>query len=193
MMLLGGDLGWDLPQVGRLDERGPGVSYPDPNLAYDQIKYGYKGPSSSCSGNGSFNGIQSGNQTLSERLSVSQQNARHVTSNEVKEILEEIRALKQEAKTASPDSDVEVELTSPLREAIRLIKPALSRPQGSVSATTPTHLMELFIRRALLHAHDLGESDTGYITARAYCVIGELEGQSQVGRSCGSLPSRSIH
>ncbi|MGI8772910.1 MAG: FG-GAP repeat domain-containing protein [Acidobacteriaceae bacterium] len=190
MMLLGGDLGWDLPQYGSLDDRGPNVHTSDPNLAYDQIKYGYHGPSSSCSGNGSFNGILSSNQTPSERLSVAQQNSKRITASEAKEILEEIRALKDEVEDASPDRDVEIGLTSPLREATRLIERAqLQNTPGqkaSVSATTPAHLTELFIRRAQFHTRELGERQAQHLTAQAYCLIGELEGQSESCQSSGS-------
>jgi hypothetical protein len=188
MMLLGGDLGWDLPQVGSTSTYGPNLDTPDPNLAFDKIDHGYKGPSSSCSGNGSFNGIVSTNQTLSARLSVAQQNSARVTASAAPGILEEMRALKEEAKTASPDSDVELDLTSPLREAVKLVKRAEPETKTgeelSVSATTPTHLMELFIRRAQLHRPKLGEGQAQHLTTHAYCLIGQLEGQSQAGEGC---------
>jgi hypothetical protein len=188
MMLLGGDLGWDLPQVGSIDVHGSNLHTPDPDLAFDQIEHGYKGPSSSCSGNGSFNGIVSSNQTLSARLSVAQQNSARVTASAATGILEEIRALKEEAETASPDFDVEVDLKSPLQEAAKLLERAETRTTPreklSVSATTPTHLMELFIRRAQLLTPRLGEGHAQHLTTHANCLIGKLEGQSQAGESC---------
>ncbi|MGC2402939.1 MAG: hypothetical protein WA510_24330, partial [Acidobacteriaceae bacterium] len=188
MMLLGGDLGWDLPQYGSTSPFGPTLHTPDPHLAYDQIEYGYKGPSSSCSGNGSYNGIKSANQALSARLSVAQQNSARITASEAPGILQEIHALKEEAKTVSPDSAVELDLTSPLREAVKLVAPVQPQTttgeEPSVSATTPTHLIELFIRRAQLLTPRLGEGPAQHLTTHAYCLMGKLEGQSQAGESC---------
>lgn len=162
-------------------------------LDYANLKYGFHGAKSSgCDGNGSRTGLQSSDQTLGQRLSVAQQNTSHVGAAEADGILN-IHELTHDAKTASPDNDVAIELTSPLREAVRLIKPALSDQQGSVSATTPTHLTELFIRRTLLHTHDLGESNTEYLTTEAYCVIGALEGWSQAGQSCRSFGVGPAH
>ena len=57
MMLLGGDLGWDLPQWGQ-SGAGPYVQTADPQLAFDQIKQGYDYSSTGCAGNGSTTGIQ---------------------------------------------------------------------------------------------------------------------------------------
>jgi hypothetical protein len=102
--------------------------------------------------------------------------------------LEEIRALKEEAEAASSDFDVEVDLTSPLREAAKLLErvetQTTPREDLSVSATTPTHLTELFIRRAQLHRPKLGEGQAQHLTTHAYCLIGQLEGQSQAGEGC---------
>lgn len=184
MMLLGGDLGWDIPQFG-LELNTGYLKYPDPHLAYDNIKYGYNGPGTAdagCNGNGSTTGIKSGNQTLSQRLTIAQQNTRHITATEVKGILEDLRALKQDAANASSDRDIQIDLTSPLREAAKLIEGAKlqthSGQQGSVSATTPTHLMELFIQRAQLHTRELGQPQADDLTAKAYYLVAELEGQS---------------
>jgi hypothetical protein len=186
MMMLGADLGWDLPFVGQ-PNNGSYVYHADPTLDYASLKYGYNGPSNAgCGGNGSRTGIQTGNQTVGQGLSIAQQNGRHVTGPEVDDIVKDIRALSRDVKTVSADNDAALELTSPLREAVRLLEPALSSPRGSVSATTPTHLTESFIRSALLHIKDLGESNTDHLTTEAYCVIGELEGQGQPGRQCRS-------
>jgi hypothetical protein len=134
-------------------------------------------------------GIQSGNQTLSQRLTVAQQNARHVTASEANSILERMRNLKQHAKAASPNGDVEIDLTSPLREAAKLIERAQSpgRPgqEGSVSATTPTHLMELFVQRTQRHTAELGQPSAEYLLTKAYRLIAELEGST----SQAKLPS----
>lgn len=54
----------------------------------------------------------------------------------------------------------------------------------SVSATTPTHLMELFIRRTQHLTPKLGEDPARHLTNHAYCLIGKLEGQSQAGERC---------
>jgi hypothetical protein len=194
MMLLGGDLGWDIPQFG-LEYNTGYLNYPDPDLAYDNIKYGYTGSAThGCYGNGSTAGIQSGNQTLSQRLTVAQQNTRHVTALEANGILELMRKLKQHAKAASPDDDVEIDLTSPLREAAKLIERAKSpgRPGqgGSVSATTPTHLMELFVQRSQLHSPELGQPRAEYLLTEAYRLIAELEGQNQPGKAAVSRCSR---
>lgn len=189
MMLLGADLGWDLPQVGQLSSGY--VYYSDPHLAYNNIKYGYNGPgtaNAACNGNGSTTGILSSNQTLSQRLFIAQQNSRHITASEAKGILEEIHALALTAKNASPNRDVEIDLTSPLREAARLIERAKlqthSGQEGSVSATTPTHLLELFIRRAQDDRPDLGERQAEYLAAKAYSLIAALEGQNSSCAPC---------
>ncbi len=189
MMLLGGDLGWDLPQVGAISEYGPNLTTPDPNLAYDQIDNGYKGPSSNCAGNGSTNGIIGATQTLSQRLSIAQQNSARVTASAAPGILGEMQALNQEAKAVSPDSNTEIALTSPLGAAVKLVQPANTQTtvggqEVSVSATTPTHLMELFIRRTQRVTPMLGKAAAGRLTTHAYCLIGKLEGQSQPGESC---------
>jgi hypothetical protein len=195
MMLLGGDLGWDIPQFG-LEYNTGYLNYPDPHLAYDNIKYGYTGPGSAdagCNGNGSTTGIESGNQTLSQRLIVAQQNSRHVTASEAKGILEEIHALAHTAKNASPNREVEIDLTSPLREAERLIERAKlqthSGQEGSVSATTPTHLLELFIRRAQEDRAELGKWKVEYLAAKAYNLIAALEGQNSSCESCRTSES----
>jgi hypothetical protein len=186
-MLLGGDLGWDLSgQQWVSNPSGPGGGYTpgplDPELAYGNIEYGYNGPSSGCLGNGSTTGILNSSQTPSQRLTIAQQNTRHVTASEANGILDIIRALQHDAKAASTDATVEVGLTSPLREAAKLIEraklPSHSGQQGSVSATTPTHLVELFIRRAQLHAPELGQKQAEYLAARAYHLIAKLEGQN---------------
>jgi hypothetical protein len=107
MMLLGGDLGWDLPAWQMVDTRGDWSQGSDPALSYDNIKYGYNGPSSSCTGNGSFNGIINGNQTLSQRLTIAQQNTRHVTASEANGVLKMIHTLEHDAKAASTDRNLE--------------------------------------------------------------------------------------
>ena len=53
-----------------------------------------------------------------------------------------------------------------------------------MSATTPTHLMELFVQRAQIHTPELGQPRTEYLLTKAYRLIAELEGQNQ-----GKLPS----
>jgi hypothetical protein len=188
MMLLGGDLGWDLPQIGSISMFGPNLNTPDPNLAYNQIDHGYKFPSSNCAGNGSTNGIIGSTQTLTQRLSIAQQNPARVTGSQAPGILREIHALNEEAKAVSPDSDAELDLTSPLRAAVKLVEPANAhtpvRQELSVSATTPTHLMELFIRRTQLLTPRLGKRSAQQLTTHAYCLIGKLEGQDQSGESC---------
>ncbi|MGE3977720.1 MAG: hypothetical protein AB7F94_09030, partial [Nitrospira sp.] len=182
MMLLGADLGWDLPQVGQLSNGY--VSYPDPHLAYNNIKYGYNGPgtaNAACNGNGSTTGILNSNQTLSQRLFMARQNSRHISASEAKGVLQEIHALAHAAKNASPNRDVEIDLTSPLREAAKLIERAKLRAhsgqEGSVSGTTPTHLIELFIRRVQHDGPELGERQAEYLAAKAYDLIATLEGQ----------------
>jgi hypothetical protein len=188
MMLLGGDLGWDLPQVGSTSVYGPDIPTPDPNLAYDLIDYGYKGPSSNCAGNGSTTGIKGSSQTLSQRLSIAQQNTGHVTASQAPAVLQEMSTLEQEAKAASPDAATALDLTSPLDAAVKLLQPAVVKPivgqKLSVSATTPTHLMELFIKRAQRHTVGLGGGTAQKLTTHAYCLVGKLEGQSQAGESC---------
>jgi hypothetical protein len=188
MMLLGGDLGWDLPQYGLTYSSDGYLNTPDPQLAYPQIEHGYSGQSSNCAGNGSTNGIIGSTQTLSQRLSIAQQNTARVTASEAPGILREIHALNEEAKAVSPDSDAELDLTSPLRAAVKLVEPANAhtrvRKELSVSATTPTHLMELFIRRAQLLTPRLGKRSAQQLTTHAYCLIGKLEGQDQTRESC---------
>jgi hypothetical protein len=188
MMLLGGDLGWDLPgQQWVSNPTGPGGGFVpgplDPELAYDNLKYGYNGPSSNCLGAGSTTGILSSSQTLSQRLTVAQQNTRRVTASEANGILGMIDALKHDTKAASTDAKVETDLVSPLREAAKLIARAKlpGRPgvEGSVSATTPTHLLELFVRRVELNAPDLGKRLADRLAAGAYELIAQLEGQTQ--------------
>ncbi|MGI9070060.1 MAG: hypothetical protein ACR2JB_01705 [Bryobacteraceae bacterium] len=191
MMLLGGDAGWDLSGqqlVSTAGPFGPENSWTgglDPELAYDNIKYGYNGPSSSCLGAGSTTGILSSTQTLSQRLTIAQQNTRHVSASEANGVLEMIHTLEHDAKAASTDRNVETDLTSTLREAAKLIEraklPSHSGQEGSVSATTPTHLAELFIRRVQLHTPELGQKQAGSLTAKAYYLIAELEGQNQSG------------
>jgi len=178
-----------------LRSRGPRTRQPPPEgvnvdyAPYDKIQYGYDGPKNDgCDGNGSTTGMQSQTQSLSQRLLTARQNTRHVTASEATGILEEIHMLKQKAKIASTDRNMEIALTSPLREAARLIEraylPGLPDQEGSVSATTPTHLTQLFIRRVNLHTPELGKSQAQYLTAQAYCLIAALEGQNQPGKSC---------
>jgi len=181
MMLLGSDLGWDLPGYQVLGgwRYAPGS---DPVLSTDNLRNSPPRHNLACNGNGSTTG-QLAAQTLSQRLTIAQQNTRHVTASEANGILEAIRKLKQDAKTASPDGDVEIDLTSPLREAAKLIERAKSpgrpRQESSVSATTPTHLMELFIKRAQIHTPELGQPRTEFLLAKTYELIAELEGQNQ--------------
>lgn len=168
---------------------GPNLTTPDPNLAYDQIDHGYKFPSANCAGNGSTNGIIGATQTLSQRLSIAQQNPARVTASEAPALLGEIQALNDEAKAVSPNSNVELDLTSPLSAAVNLVQPAnTQRTVGglevSVSATTPTHLMELFIRRTQLLTPKLGKRPAQRLTTHAYCLIEKLEGQNQAGEGC---------
>jgi hypothetical protein len=105
-----------------------------------------------------------------------------------------IHALEHHAKAASTDRNVQIELTSTLREAAKLIEraklPTHLPQQGSVSATTPTHLAELFIRRAQLHTPELGQKQAEYLTAKAYYLIAELEGQNQSGKPAVSKCNR---
>ncbi len=194
MMLLGSDLGWDLPayQVSRGNQPGS-----DPTLAWDNLNNGAPDlpKNAGCYGNGSTTGIQGSFQTLSQRLTIVQQNTRHITASEANRILELMRTLKQDAKAASPDDDTEINLTSPLREAAKLIERA-KRPgrhlgqEGSVSATTPTHFTELFVQRAQIHAHELGQPRTEYLLTKAYELIAELEGQNQPGKPAVARCSR---
>ena len=136
-----------------------------------------------CDGNGPTSGIKLTIRTLSQRLTIAQQNTRHVTASEANGILKDIRTLKQDAKAASPDGNVEIDLTSPLREAAKLIErakmPRGLGQEGSVSATTPTHLMELFVQRTRLHTPELGQPRAEYLLTKAYRLIAELEGQNQ--------------
>ncbi|HYI93147.1 MAG TPA: VCBS repeat-containing protein, partial [Bryobacteraceae bacterium] len=147
MLLLGSQAGWDLPAYYCV--LGGGCEQPgsDPRLATGY--YWYPPPhNAGCDGNGPTSG-QLTTRTLSQRLTIAQQNTRHVTASEANGILKDIRTLKQDAKAASPDGNVEIGLTSPLREAAKLIErakmPRGLGQEGSVSATTPTHLMELFV------------------------------------------------
>jgi len=185
MMLLGGDLGWDLPQTRF--EQYTNQNTPDPNLAFSQIEHGYTSKSANCSGNGSFHGIVNTSQTLGARLSVAQQNPEHITSADAKEILQDIRALKRQAELVSQDRETVLSLTSPLREAANLIEIATDgrrRRDAQVSATTPTHLAELFIQRTQKLSPTLGEARTQRLTTQAYCLISEMEGQSEPGKGC---------
>jgi len=182
MMLMGSDAGWDLP--GYRVEAYSYIPGSDPALNWPNLPDNPPPHNAGCNGNGSTTGQLGGSsQTLSQRLTMAQQNLRHVTTSEANGILEQMRELKQDAKAASPDRDVEIDLTSPLREAGKLLERAKSstRPgqEGSVSATTPTHLTELFIRRVQLHTPQLGQSQAEYLTAKAYDLMAELEGQTQ--------------
>jgi hypothetical protein len=192
MMLLGSNAGWDLPNYQILGDNNDQEGA-DPVL---QSPYPHGRPplhNAGCNGNGSTSG-QLEPQTLSQRLMMAQQNLRHVTAAETDVILEDIRALKHDAKAASRDGDVEIDLTSPLREAAKLIERAKSpgRPnrEGSVSATTPTHLMELFVQRAQRHTPDLGQSRTEILLTEAYRLIAKLEGQNQPGKATVARGSR---
>ena len=92
---------------------------------------------------------------------------------------------------ASTDHDIEIDLASPLREAAKLIERAkLPAHQGSVSATTPTHLIELFVQRAQLHKGELGRGRTEYFLTGAYDVMAEMEGQSRPGDAAVTRCSR---
>jgi hypothetical protein len=75
-------------------------------------------------------------------------------------------------------------LVSPLREAQTLLErakqPAPPGLQGSVSATTPTHLLELFVRRLEINASDLSERHALGLAAEAYEVMAQLEGQTEL-------------
>lgn len=191
-MLLGGDAGWDLAGQQLVSSAGPfgpednWIPGLDPELSYANIEFGYNGPSSFCLGNGSVTGIQSESQTLTQRLTIVQHNTRHVTASEVDDILATIRILRGAVRVASPEQDVRAELTAALREASKLLlraKPqgpgSRSGPEGSVSATTPTHLLEWFIRRVTIHAQALGERQAQRLITGAYAVIAQLEGQGQ--------------
>jgi hypothetical protein len=186
MMLLGSDAGWDLPNYQWV--KGDYDTGSDPVLSADNLRNNPPPYNTGCNGNGSTTGQLGGSsQTLSQRLTMAQQNLRHVTASEADAILERMRRLKREAKAASRDSDVEIDLTSPLREAAKLIERAKSpgRPgrEGSVSATTPTHLLELFVQRAQRHTPDLGQPRAEYLLTNAYRLIAELEGQNQPGKA----------
>ncbi len=191
MMLLGSDAGWDLPGY-QVTKEGY-VPYSDPLLK--NLPNNPPPHNTACNGNGSTTGQVAGSsQTLSQRLTIAQQNMRHITASEADGILADIRTLKQDAKAASPDGDVEIDLTSPLREAAKLIERAKSpgRPaqEGSVSATTPTHLLELFVQRAQRHTPELGQPRAEYLLTKAYRLIAELEGQNQPGRAVVSRCGR---
>ncbi len=188
MMLLGSDLGWDLPQYGYINSFPPQTTA-DPHLSYSNLVYGYNGQKSDgCNGNGSTTGIQSGNQTLSQRLNIAQQNGRRITGGEAPGLLRELQVLKEDAEVASPNQDLEVTLTSPLTEAAKLIERAtpLLAPgvEGSYSATTPTHLTEQFLQSIQAHTSQLGNTQARHLAAEAYCVIAELEGQTPAGVGC---------
>jgi hypothetical protein len=190
MMLLGSDAGWDLPGYEVTKEGYPPGS--DPLL--EKLPQDTPPHNAACNGNGSTTGQLSSSQTLSQRLTMAQQNLRHVTASEAGGILEQIRKLKRDAKAASPDGDVDIDLTYPLREAAKLIERAKNpgRPgeEGSVSATTPTHLMELFVQRTQLHTPELGQSRTEYLLTQAYDLTAELEGQNQPGKAAVNRCSR---
>jgi FG-GAP-like repeat len=194
MMLMGSDAGWDLPgyQVVGCCEYLPGS---DPALNWPNLPDNPPPHNAGCDGNGSTTGqLGISSQTLSQRLTMAQQNLGHVTASEANGILDHMRKLKQEAKAASPNGDVEIDLTSPLREAAKLIERAKSpgRPgqEGSVSATTPTHLLELFVQRVQRHTPDLGQPRTEHLLTNAYRLIAELEGQNQPGKAAVSRCSR---
>jgi hypothetical protein len=195
MMLLGSDAGWDLPNYQWV--KGDYDTGSDPVLSADNLRNNPPPYNTGCNGNGSTTGQLGGSsQTLSQRLTMAQQNLRHVTASEASGILEHMRKLKQDARAASPNGDVEIDLTSPLREAATLIKraklPGGRRPgqEGSVSATTPTHLMELFVKRAQLHTLELGQAITEDLLTKAYELIAELEGQNQPGKAAVTRCSR---
>ena len=46
------------------------------------------------------------------------------------------------------------------------------------AAGYPTHLAELFIRRVELHAPELGQRQPEHLSAKAYELIADLEGQN---------------
>jgi hypothetical protein len=186
MMMLGGDLGWDLQHYEETAQNGTETwpaSSPDPRLSYDQIASGWPGVSSGCEGAGSVNGIINGNQSISARLTIAQHNPRHITASEANGILRMIHALKNDAKSAATECRMEDDLTPPLREAAKLIERAKlpGRPgvEGSISAATPTRLLELFVRRVELNAADLGKRHADRLAAGGYELIAQLEGQTQ--------------
>ena len=195
MMLMGSDLGWDLPGYRCMNSGNCDTQGSDPALNLPTLQYNPPPHNVGCYGNGSTAGQLAGSsQTLSQRLTIAQQNMRHVTASEADGILELMRRLKRDAKFASPDDDTAIDLTSPLREAAKLIERAKSpgRPgqEGSVSATTPTHLLELFVQRAQRHRHELGQPRAEYLLTNAYGLIAELEGQNQPGKAAASRCSR---
>ncbi len=128
-----------------------------------------------------FGGI--GNKSISARLTIAQHNPRHITASEANGILQMIHALKNDARSAATQARMEDDLTSPLREAAKLIERAKlpGRPgvEGSISAATPTHLLELFVRRVELNAPDLGKWHADRLAAGGYELIAQLEGQTQ--------------
>jgi hypothetical protein len=192
MMLLGSDAGWDLPGY-RVTENGSYDPGSDPTLA--KLPNNIPPHTEGCDGNGSTTGQLGGfSQALSQRLTMAQQNLRHVTASEADGILERMRRLKREAKAAPLDDDTEIYLTSPLREAAKLIEraksPGRAAQERSVSATTPTHLLELFVQRTQLHTPELGQPRTEYLLTKAYELIAELEGQNQPGNAAVARCSR---
>ncbi len=161
------------------------------------IKNGYKGKSASCAGNGSAHGIVGSSQTLGARLSVAQQNSAQISETDARQILEEIRLLKLEAALFAGDRETRFDLTSPLREAATLVQRAKTPGQrgqmGHVSATTPTHLAELFIQRTQHLAPELGQYQAQHLTTQAYCLISEMEGQSEPGKECQGPGLQGTH
>ena len=126
-IMLGVNLGWDLPSETRAWNWRL-----DPELAYDNLEFGYQGATSSgCYGNGSRTGILSSSQTLGQRLTVAQQNGRRITESEAKGILASVHKLGRDAKAASSSDDIQAQLASPLEAAITLLKRATPQPIGT--------------------------------------------------------------
>jgi hypothetical protein len=186
MMLLGGDAGWDMPgEQAWYDDRGlvewsPGS---DSQLDYASLEYGYSGPSSGCLGNGSTTGIVSQNQTIGQRLTIAQQNTRSVTPEKARVLIAQLRDLRREVRDSSWDDDADRDLESPLSKAVELLGRArLPRPgniEGSASATTPTHLLELFNQRLELGRFRTRRPDRQRFTSAAYDLIGQLESDTE--------------
>jgi len=190
MAMLGGDLGWDLPQWGLSGTSGY-LQSADPRLAYNNIKYGYAWSNTGCDGDGSTTGKLTQQTSTGQWLSVAQHNGRRVPASEANGILREIGSLKAEAEALSTTPAMQIELGSPLREAAGLVAranlAATPGASGSVSATTPTHLATLFLQRVEAHAQLLGPTRTEYLAMRAHCLVAQLQGQSPAGRNCSGV------
>jgi hypothetical protein len=97
-------------------------------------------------------------------------------------LIAQLHRLRRQVRNANLNHDAEVSLNSLLREAAKLLQRATlpGRPgvEGSISATTPTQLLELFVRRSRYYSKELGKWQADRLLAEGYELIAQLEGQT---------------